>query len=100
MDIIYSNGVINMEKIYCIKDDNDKKYFTRRLNVIGGQIKGLTGMIEEERSYEEILIQLGALTNSLKTVGISILENYMRNNLDGKNQKEIDEIVNLYNKLV
>ena len=83
-----------------ITNEVDKKYFIKRLNIIGGQIKGLTGMIEGERSYEEILIQLGALTNSLKGVGVSILENYMKNNLDKVDQKQIEEIINLYNKLV
>ncbi len=78
----------------------DKNYFIKRLNIIGGQIRGLAGMIDEERSYEEILIQLGALTNSLKGVGVSILENYMKNNLDKVDQKQIEEIINLYNKLV
>ncbi len=83
-----------------ITNEVDKKYFIKRLNIIGGQIRGLTGMIEVERSYEEILIQLGALTNSLRGVGINILEDYMKNNLTKDNQKEIEEIMNLYNKLV
>ncbi len=83
-----------------ITNEVDKKYFIKRLNIIGGQIKGLTGMIEGERSYEEILIQLGALTNSLRGVGINILEDYMKNNLTKDNQKEIEEIMNLYDKLV
>lgn len=83
-----------------ITNEVDKKYFIKRLNIIGGQIKGLTGMIEGERSYEEVLIQLGALTNSLRGVGINILEDYMKNNLTKDNQKEIEEIMNLYDKLV
>ncbi len=90
-----------MKKIQnTIKNEDDKKLFVKRLNIIGGQIKGLAGMIEEERSYEEVLIQLAALTNSLKTVGRNILENYMVNNLEGVNKKEIEEIINLFNKLV
>ena len=83
-----------------ITNEVDKKYFIKRLNIIGGQIKGLTGMIEGERSYEEVLIQLRALTNSLRGVGINILEDYMKNNLTKDNQKEIEEIMNLYDKLV
>ncbi len=83
-----------------ITNEVDKKYFVKRLNIIGGQIKGLAGMIESERSYEEVLIQLGALTNSLRGVGISILEDYMKNNLTKDNQKEIKEIMDLYDKLV
>ena len=83
-----------------IQKDVDKKYFIKRLNIIKGQIGGVSKMLEEERSYEEVLIQLGALTNSLRGVGQNILENYMKNNLDKKNKKEIDEAINLMNRLV
>lgn len=89
-----------MKKNNYVKNEEEKKYFVKRLNVIGGQIKGLSEMIDNERSYEEVLIQLGALTNSLRTVGRNILENYMENNLDIKNKEEIEEIINLFNKLV
>ena len=89
-----------MTKYNCIVDEEDKKYFVKRLNIIEGQIRGLAGMINDERSYEEVLIQLGAFTNSLKTLGRDILKNYMTSNLDTKNKKEIEEIVKLYNKLV
>ena len=88
-----------MEKYNCIKD-GDKTKFVKRLNVIEGQIRGLAGMIESERSYEEVLIQLGALTNSLRSLGTSILENYMQNNLDIKDKKTIEDIINLKDKLV
>lgn len=83
-----------------IKKEEDKKYFIKRLNIIGGQVKGLAGMIEDERKYEDVLIQLAAITNSLRTVGRGVLENYMDNNLDANNKKEIKEVINLLNKLV
>ena len=83
-----------------IANEKDKKYFIRRLNIIGGQINGVTKMIDEERSYEEVLIQLAALTSSLKTTGRNILENYMTNNIKSANKKEIDEAISLFNKLV
>lgn len=79
---------------------NKKVYFTRRLNIIEGQIRGLVGMIDSDRSYEEILIQLGALTNSLKNVGQRILEEYMKSNFKDENKKEIEEVINLLKKLV
>ena len=88
-----------MEKRNYIKD-GDKTQFIKRLNIVEGQVRGLSGMIESGRSYEEVLIQLGALTNSLRSIGTSILENYMQNNLDIKNKKEIEKIIELKNKLV
>ena len=92
---------VNMQnqKSY-IASEKDKKYFIRRLNIIKGQIDGVNKMINDERSYEEILIQLAALTSSLKTTGRNILENYMTNNIKTSNKKEIEEAINLFNKLV
>ncbi len=78
----------------------DQEYYVRRLHVIEGQVRGLANMVENERTYEEVLMQLGALTNSLRTVGRSILESYMRNNLNDTDKSKIDEIIKLFNKLV
>ena len=83
-----------------IASEKDKKYFVRRLNIIKGQIEGVNKMINDERSYEDVLIQLAALTSSLKTTGRNILENYMANNIKSANKKEIDEAISLFNKLV
>ncbi len=80
--------------------EKEQNYYVRRLHVIEGQVRGLAKMVEDERTYEEVLMQLGALTNSLRTVGRSILESYMRNNLDNTDKNKIDEIVKLFNKLV
>ena len=86
-----------MEKRNYIKD-GDKTQFIKRLNIVEGQVRGLSGMIESGSSYEEVLIQLGALTNSLRGVGTSIVENYMQYNLD--NKEDAEEIKKLYDKLV
>lgn len=83
-----------------IAAEKDKKYFVRRLNIIKGQIDGVNKMINDERSYEEVLIQLAALTSSLRTTGRNILENYMTNNINTTNKKEIEEAINLFNKLI
>ena len=83
-----------------IEKEVDKKYFIKRLNIIGGQIKGLSGMVESEREYEEVLIQLVAITNSLKTVGNKLIESYMKNNTSINKTQEMKDVMNLLNKLV
>lgn len=55
----------------------DKKYLTMRLNVIEGQIRGIKQMIEENRYCDEILMQLSAVNNSLKSVGTKLLKNHL-----------------------
>ncbi len=82
-----------------IVDEETQKYFIKRFNIIIGQINGLSKMIQDKRSYEEVLIQLSALTNSLKTVGQNILADYIKNNFMYED-KDVDEIIKLMNKLV
>ena len=89
-----------MAKNNDLMSTENKLYFTKRLNIIEGQIRGLVGMIDNDRSYEEVLIQLGALTNSLKNVGQNILEEYMKSHFKSVNKKEIEEVINLLTKLV
>ncbi len=88
-----------MKKETNITIAKEQEYYTKRLNIIEGQIRGLRQMIMDERTYDEVITQLGALTNSLRTLGRKILESYMENNLNG-NEKEIKEIIDLFNKLV
>lgn len=83
----------------CIKNENDKKYLIRRLNIICGQIKGVNKMIEDSRCYEDIIIELKALNNSLKGVNKKVLESYMTNCLGESSKKEVEEIIKLYDKL-
>ena len=78
----------------------EKEYFVKRLHIIEGQIRGVANMINDERNCEEVLMQMGALTNSLRGLSKDYLKNYMQKTLGNKNKKEVDEIVNLFNKLV
>ena len=72
-----------------------KQYLIRRLHIIEGQ--GVAKMVEDERTYEEVIMQMSALTNSLKSLSKTVLENYMKNNLNDNNK--VDEFISLFNKL-
>ena len=67
----------------------EKKKLNTRLNVIAGQIKGITRMIEEDRCCEEILGQLASTENSLKSVGVEVLKSHLSSSMF-KNYKDID----------
>lgn len=54
-----------------------KKYFSSRLNVIEGQIRGIKQMIEENRKCDDILVQLSAVNNSLKSVGTKLIKHHL-----------------------
>ena len=50
------------------RDISEKKYFDTRLKTIEGQVRGIRGMIEEDRYCNDILIQITAVIKSLKGV--------------------------------
>ena len=55
----------------------EKKTLTTRLNKIIGQLNGIKNMIEDDRYCDDILIQLSAINNSIKSLANSILENHL-----------------------
>jgi DNA-binding FrmR family transcriptional regulator len=48
-----------------------------RLKKIEGQIRGLQGMVSEEKNCEDILTQVRAAQSALKAVSALILKNYL-----------------------
>ncbi len=51
---------------------------TKRLRRIEGQVRGIIRMLEEEKSCEDILIQIGAVKSALHKTGQTILEGHLR----------------------
>lgn len=49
----------------------------RRLRRIEGQIRGLQKMIEEDRYCPDIMIQVSAVHEALRTVGRSLMRNHL-----------------------
>lgn len=85
------------------RDEKEKKTLNRRLKIIEGQIRGIEQMIEEDRYCDDVLIQISAVSNALKSLGNNILENHLRNcvSRDIKNGDEniIDEFMTLVKKM-
>ena len=53
------------------------KAVTNRLKRIEGQIRGLMKMVEEEKSCEEILMQISSAKSALHKTGQVILEGHL-----------------------
>ena len=74
-----------------------------RLNIISGQVKGISRMIEEYRNCEEILGQIASIENSLKSVGVEILKSHLSStmfkNVKDINLEKMDEIFDLIKKV-
>ena len=68
-----------------------------RLKIVEGQVRGLQGMVCNDRECESILTQLRAAQSALKSVTALVLNSYLT-----KCYGELDEkqsIENLYHKL-
>lgn len=95
-----------MEKKNCckktIREEETKKDLINRLNRISGQMNGVKKMVEEDSNCNDILIQLKAVENSIKSLSNQLLENHLHSCItrDLKNEKleTIDEVVDLFKR--
>lgn len=94
--------VIDMEKTKK-RSEMEKKYLTRRLKIIEGQVRGLISMVDNDRYCGDLLIQISAVDQSLKSLGLRILKNHLEtcvvNDIKNDNLEIIDEVMDLISKL-
>lgn len=85
------------------RDMDEKKALINRLNRIEGQIRGIRQMLENDVYCDDILIQVSAAANSMKSLGRVILNNHMKSCVKDEllkgNDGIIDEVVNSFSKL-
>ena len=81
----------------------EKKQLQDRLRTIEGQVRGIIGMIENERYCGDVLIQISAIRESLKSLGCKVLKNHIAtsivDDIKQDNQEGIEEIVSLIQKI-
>lgn len=96
-----------MEKDKCCKKkthrgEEEKKSINNRINRIEGQLKGIKKMIGEDAYCNDVLIQLSAIENSVKSLSNYVLENHLYNcvtrDLEKGNTEIIDELISLFKK--
>ena len=79
---------------------NEKKLINNRLSRIDGQIKGIKNMIDNDAYCNDVLIQLSAVENSIKSLSNHILENHLytcvTRDLENGELDSIDEIISLF----
>ncbi len=59
-------------------DPSIKTANLKRLRRIEGQIRGIQKMVEEDRYCPEVLIQLSAVQEALRTVGRELMRNHLK----------------------
>lgn len=84
------------------RSPEEKKLIINRLNRINGQINGITKMIENDAYCNDVLIQLSAVKNSVKSLSSHILENHLytcvTNDLENGELEAIDELISLFKR--
>ncbi len=92
-----------MAEKYKKRSKEEKENIQNQLKTIEGQVRGISNMIEEDRYCNDILIQISAINNSLKSIGKKILKNHLSTCVvdDIKNNKLeiIDEVMDLIGRL-
>lgn len=84
------------------RSEEDKKRIISRLNRISGQINGINKMVENDAYCNDVLIQLAAVKNSIKSLSTYILENHLctcvARDLENGDYEAIDEIISLFKR--
>jgi DNA-binding FrmR family transcriptional regulator len=81
---------------------DEKKLIINRLNRISGQINGIAKMVENDEYCNDILVQLSAVKNSVKSLSTHILENHLYMCVPDALEKgefdTIDELISLFKR--
>ena len=85
-----------------VRTEDEKKLITNRINRIEGQLRGIKKMIENDSYCNDVLIQLSAVENSVKSLSNLILEKHLYScvtrDLENGNLDIIDELISLFKK--
>ncbi len=85
-----------------VRNEEEKKIITNRINRIEGQLTGIKKMIQNDSYCNEVLVQLSAVENSVKSLSNHILEKHLYScvtrDLENGNLEIIDELIGLFKK--
>jgi DNA-binding FrmR family transcriptional regulator len=85
-----------------------KKRLASRLKRIEGQVRGVERMVDEERYCADVLVQISAIHESLRSVAQLLLRNHLqhcatdalRSSDSGRREAMVDELTGLFFKHV
>ena len=85
-----------------VRNEEEKKIITNRINRIEGQLTGIKKMIQNDSYCNDVLVQLSAVENSVKILSNHILEKHLYScvtrDLENGNLEIIDELIGLFKK--
>src|SRR4051812_38767687 len=76
----------------------------KRLNRIGGQVRGVAAMIESDRYCVDVLTQIAAIRSALDAVAMQLLEDHAHGCVQsairaGKGDHAVDELITVVKRL-
>ena len=88
------------KKKWSAKNIKEKKRVINRLSIMEGQVRGIKQMVLEDRHCEEVLMQISAVVNSLRSLESQILKEHLSSCIMEERKKEsseaVEEIMNLF----
>ena len=86
----------------------NKTDIIKRLRRIEGQARGLIKMVEDDKSCEEILIQISSAKSALHKTGQAVLENHLhtcvldgiRNGDGEETMKKLSSVIEQFSRIV
>ena len=86
------------------RDDEEYRGLMNRLKRIEGQIRGIQGMVEEERYCVDILTQVMAVQSALNSFNKELLSNHIKTcvvrDIQDGNHEAVDELCGTIQKLM
>ena len=82
--------------------DADKEQILQRLRRIEGQVRGIAGMIEQDRYCVDILQQIASMQSAADAVAMILLQNHVKGcvaeSLRHGDEERVDEVVGVIRK--
>jgi CsoR family transcriptional regulator, copper-sensing transcriptional repressor len=80
----------------------NKEQLLTRLRRIEGQVRGVQGMVEEDRYCIDVVTQLTAVQAALDKVALGLLDDHARTCMQGANQGDahVDELMSAVGRIV
>lgn len=78
----------------------DKARLRARLRRIEGQVRGIGGMVEDDRYCIDVLTQISAVISSLQSVGLVLLEDHIRGCVVNAEPEDREERLDELNKAI
>lgn len=87
-----------------VRDEKEYRDLIHRLNRIEGQIRGVKGMVEDDRYCVDILTQVSAIQSALNSFNKNLLANHIKscvvNDIRAGNEEAVDELCGTIQKLM